>query len=224
MSLSNPGDPPAAPRKLRQFAGDIHGVSADGRQRMLARTHFSLARLILSRKSGPACIRALGFDVESIRPARTCPWQRRTCPWSLPRNPDPCRRSGPCRHGCRPCRRSGPCKRWRQRNDLRRPRRSSRHGRASQEQGGGSGGNGSARLEVIFMTSPPKGSWQRCNDCKPRRNFPTSSLHPAIATVRSILVTRPLKIYFISVQTSVEPKRPGTEAEPPLRQFGTINP
>ena len=73
---------------------------------------------------GPAYAGPRSGSPIEFRRARTCPWRRRIFPWSWPRSPDPCRRSGPCRHDCRPCRRSGPCRRWRRRTCLRRRRRS----------------------------------------------------------------------------------------------------
>src|ERR1700733_413489 len=47
-----------------------------------------------------------------------------------------------------------------------------RHGRTRQEKGGGGGGDSSTRLRSKFHDIPPKGCWQRCTDCRPRKNSP----------------------------------------------------
>jgi len=62
--------------------------------------------------------RGSGNAEPSLLIGRFNPWRtwrpsRRTAFRKPPRNPGPCRRSGPCRHWPNPCRRSGPCRRCR---------------------------------------------------------------------------------------------------------------
>ena len=162
--------------------------------------------------------------IDVVTPARTCPWRRRTFPWSWPRSPDPCRRSGPCRNGCRPCRRSGPCRRWRRRSGLRRRRTTTVDMVApARNRVAAAAAMAAPDLEVIFMGFPPT-DCARCIAREPRSFRLKTAPGDSYASAAG-LVTRPAKLILIDGRKEVAATtRARHDAEPLCCLFGTINP